>query len=173
MLLVIDVQERLAPAMEPELFRRATANLVRLGQAARLLGVPALISEQYPKGLGPTIPEVKSAFEGAPIFEKAVFDAAREPVIQEAIRGLQRPTVLVAGIEAHICVYQTVRSLAKTHAVHVLCDGVASRTRENMEVGLELAVAAGAVLSSTETVLFDLLERAGTDAFKAISKLLR
>jgi isochorismate hydrolase len=173
MLLVIDIQEKLAPAMHHELYARMIENLARLGQAAALLELPVVVSEQYPKGLGPTVEPVKNAFQSGRVLPKMVFDAACDSTIGDAIRGEGRPKIIVAGIETHICVYQTVRSLARDHQVHVLRDAVASRTRENYEVGLKLAEASGAVVTSTETVLFDLLEKAGTDEFRAISKLVR
>jgi isochorismate hydrolase len=173
LLLVIDVQEKLVPAMHPDLWDRMRANLLRLGTAAKLLELPVFVSEQYPKGLGPTLGDVKSAFEGARTFEKSVFDAAKDETIKNELSASGRPKIIVAGMETHICVYQTVRSLAATHHVHVLADAVASRSRENYEVGLDLIRSTGATVTSTETVLFDLLERAGTDAFKVVSKLVR
>jgi nicotinamidase-related amidase len=173
LLLVIDVQDKLVPAMHPDLWDRMRANLTRLGTAAKLLRVPVLMSEQYPKGLGSTIGVVKESFEDAKVLEKSVFDAAKDEAIRREIDKTQRPKILVAGMETHICVYQTVRSLAASHHVHVLSDAVSSRTMENYEVGIGLIRNTGAVITSTETVLFDLLQRAGTDEFKTISKLVR
>jgi isochorismate hydrolase len=173
MLLVIDVQERLASAMHPELLGPLLENLTRLGKASELLELPVLMSEQYPKGLGQTVDQVKAAFPRAAALAKMSFDAVGDDAIRGEVAKLARPKIIVAGMEAHICVYQTVRSLAKDHEVHVLRDAVASRTVENHGVGLKLAEAAGAVVTSTETVLFDLLGKAGTDAFKTISKLVR
>jgi nicotinamidase-related amidase len=174
LLLVIDVQERLLPAMEEGAKAALLANLSRFGQAKKALELPALITEQYPKGLGPTVPEVAAAFEGVTPMAKSCFDALGDEAIARTLRELDRSTVLVAGMETHICVFQTVRSLAaRGFSVHVLADAVASRTRANHELGLELSKEAGAVISSTETALFDMLERAGTDAFKLVSKLVR
>lgn len=173
LLVVIDVQERLATAMEPELFQRLLANLARLGKAAELLHLPVVMSEQYPQGLGPTLEQVRAAFPGVAAHPKVTFDASGDEKIAGVLKADHRPNVIVTGIETHVCVYQTVRSLAADHQVHVLFDAVASRTRENYDVGLKLAESAGAIISSTETVLFDLLERAGTDEFRAISKLVR
>lgn len=173
LLLVIDVQQKLVPAMQPELWEKMRANLDRLGAAAKLLHVPVLMSEQYPKGLGPTVDGVRGAFSEAQVLEKSVFDAAKDEAIRGALDKSQRPKIVVAGMETHICVYQTVRSLAASHRVHVLSDAVASRSKENYEVGIDLIRSTGAVVTSTETVLFDLLQRAGTEEFKAISKLVR
>jgi nicotinamidase-related amidase len=173
LLLVIDVQERLAPAMDGALLPRLLANLERLGKASAILGLPVILTEQYPKGLGPTLDAVKRDFADRPVLEKTCFDAAKDEATAMAIADLGRPKIIVAGMETHVCVYQTVRSLAATHTVHVLADAVASRTLDNYETGLRLARAAGGLVTSTEVVLFDLLGRAGTDAFRAISRLVR
>ena len=174
LLLVIDVQERLAPAMAPSLMGRMLANLERLGAARGVLEVPALLTEQYPKGLGPTVGAVQAAFEGVAPLDKLSFSACGDPGISAAIAALGKRTILVAGMETHVCVWQTVRHLrADGLAVHVLADAVASRTEDNYRIGLGLMERAGAVVTSTEVVLFDMLEAAGTDAFKAVSRLVK
>jgi nicotinamidase-related amidase len=172
-LFIVDVQEKLGAAMNADLYRRVLENLHRLGHAAGLLGVPVIISEQYPKGLGHTVTEVREAFPHALVLHKTSFDALGERTIAEAVKTLERSRIVVAGMEAHICVYQTVRSLSRDHHVQVIRDAVASRTMENFEVGLDLSRASGATITSTETVLFDWLGVAGTEEFKAISKLVR
>lgn len=171
--LVVDVQERLAPAMHPDLLAPMLKNLDRVGQAAEILRVPALISEQYPAGLGPTLETVRRSFPAARAMAKMCFDAMKDLDFSSALRASGRRTVVVSGMETHICVYQTVRSLVRDYEVHVLRDAVASRSLDNYEVGLDLIRSVGGVVSSTETVLFDLLERAGTDEFRAVSKLVR
>lgn len=172
--LIIDVQERLAPAMHPPLREALLANVARLGAAAKALDVATVITEQYPKGLGPTLGEVTAAFEGVRAHAKLDFDVCADAPIAEAIAMQARETIVVAGMETHICVFQSVRSLLdRGHEVLVLRDAVASRTPENHAVGLALMERMGAVISSTEAVLFDLVGRAGTDAFKVISKLVR
>jgi len=173
LLLVIDVQERLAPAMAPERFGRMLDNLERLGAAAKALQLPTVLTEQYPKGLGPTVSSVRTAFEGVPTLSKTSFSAMGDPEIAKAVQFAGKSTVLVAGMETHVCVWQTVRDLLPTHRVHLLTDAVASRADANYEVGLNLAREAGAVLSSVEVVLFDMLEAAGGETFKAISKIVR
>ncbi len=174
LLLIVDVQERLAPAMHPELYGPLIANLDRFGAARSLLGLEVLVTEQYPKGLGPTVAPVRAAFEGVTAHEKIAFSAMGDEGIAKAIESMGRQSVVVAGMETHICVYQTVRDLVDAgFRVHVLSDAVASRSRDNYSIGLALMEKGGAAISSTETVLFDLLGRAGTDAFKAISKLVR
>ncbi len=172
--LVVDVQERLAPAMHPELFGPMLDNLGRLGAATKILDVPAIVSEQYPKGLGASVELVKTAFEGVEAIDKTSFSVLGEPRLEAAVKAAGRKTVVLSGMETHICVYQTARDLVDAgYAVHVLADAVASRTHKNYDVGLGLMEKAGATITSTETVLFDLLGAAGSDAFKAISKLIR
>lgn len=173
-LLVIDVQERLAPAMNAEHYGAMTANLGRLGAAMKILEVPVVVSEQYPKGLGSTVPPVASAFEGITPIAKTTFSCVQNDDLRVALADTGRKRVVVAGMETHICVFQTVRDLASAgYDVHVLADGVASRTAENRAIGLNLCERAGAVVTCTETVLFDLLGAAGSDEFKAISKLVK
>lgn len=174
LLLVIDVQERLAPAMDAELQARMLANLLRLGEAKKALGFSAILTEQYPEGLGPTLAPVRSAFEGVDPLAKTCFAASEDRAIGAAVLEAHPRVVVVAGMETHICVFQTVRDLRRRGLdVVVLSDAVASRSRDNFEIGLSLAEKAGALLSSTETVLFDLLGRAGTPEFKVISRLVR
>lgn len=173
LLLVIDVQARLAPAMQPERMGTMVDNLARLGPASRILDVPAIVSVQYTKGLGPTIEPVAQAFEGAAPMEKMHFSCAADPAIRAALEATGKKTLIVAGMETHVCVWQTVRDLVPDYRVHLLGDAVASRTEANYQVGLELARQAGAVVTSTEVVLFDMLHEAGGDTFKAISKLVK
>ncbi len=173
LLLVIDVQQRLAPAMAPHRLGRMVENLERLGAAAKHLDFSVLLSEQYPKGLGPTVDPIRSAFEGHKMLPKVSFSVWADPDLRAAIEGTGKKTVLVAGMEAHVCVWQTVRDLLPDHNVHVLADALASRSDDNYQAGLGLCERAGAVITSTETVLFDMLQRAGGDTFKAISKIVR
>jgi hypothetical protein len=171
----VDVQERLAAAMEPGLYGRVIRNGVNLLKGAGILGVPVLVSEQYKKGLLDTVPELVGALpEGTRRFEKLEFSAFANAELARTIVETGRSQIIVFGMEAHICVFQTVRDLC--HAgfkVHVPHDAVISRDPENMRVGLVLAERAGAVVSATETLLFDLLHRAGTPEFKAVSALVK
>lgn len=172
-LLIIDVQEKLAPAMDPSLYGTMLKNLDRLLKARSVLPFEVVVSEQYPQGLGPTVPAVRELLSGVAPIAKTSFSVLGEPALAGALSRSGRKTVVVAGMEAHICVYQSVRALAATHRVHLLADGIASRTVDNWTIGKGLAERAGAVLTSTETVLFDLLGKAGTEAFKAVSKLVK
>ena len=179
-LMVVDLQERLAPAMEATAFGNVLRATELLLHAAELLGVRVLFTEQYPKGLGPTIPEIasKASEAGARILPKATFDALGDPDVRAAVLGAtvhEIPgDVVVVGMEAHVCVYQTARSLVNVGArTHVVSDAVSSRTDTNRLLGLSMVERAGAYVTGTETVLFDWLERAGTDAFKQLSKLIK
>jgi nicotinamidase-related amidase len=145
-----------------------------LVEAARRFGMPVLISEQYPKGLGHTEPEIARALE-------TVRDVARFEKVQFGCGGLpefdaqaaKRKQWIACGMETHVCLYQTARSLARTHTVFVPADAALSRTKANWKIGMDLIAQSGCVVTSTETVAFDLLKRAGTDDFKALSKLIK
>ena len=173
---VIDIQEGLAPAMAPARMADVARGVPLLLTAAKLLGAPVLATEQYPKGLKATITPVLEKLEalGVPRFEKTAFSAAAVPEVQRRIEMITPRAVVVVGMETHVCVYQTVRDLRERGLeVLVPVDGVASRRDEDRAVGLALCERAGAVTVSIETVIFDWLGRAGTDEFRAISKLLR
>ena len=177
-LLVVDVQERLASAM-PE--SAAIVNIDRLIESARILGLPVAVTEQYPKGLGATVPMLRERLatftDAPPVLEKLEFDATENAGVSAHLDHLRAhgvDSVIVTGMEAHICVFQTARGLvARGFAVHVAGDATASRNPVNIEIARGLWRDAGAVSTATESVLFDLLGRASGDAFKAISKLVR
>jgi nicotinamidase-related amidase len=175
-LLVVDVQDRLAVAMPPPRMEALTKNTGILLDAAAQLGVRVLASEQYPKGLGHTVAplaEKLSALGVAPV-AKTTFDACGEVGIARPLAALAPRAVVVVGMETHVCVFQTVRELVRRgYEVHVPVDAVASRTEENRLAGIALCERAGAVATTTETVVFDWLERAGTEAFKVVSKLVK
>ncbi|HXA54869.1 MAG TPA: isochorismatase family protein [Solirubrobacteraceae bacterium] len=163
-LVVVDVQEAFRPY---ESFARVASACAKLAQAARILGLPALVSEQYPKGLGHTAPEV--GLEDEPVIEKSVFSAARAAGFDLHARK----QAVVCGIETHVCVSQTVHDLlARGVEVHVPADAVGSRHTLDYERGLERMQRAGAVVTTVEAALFELLERAGTPEFKAVQKLI-
>jgi nicotinamidase-related amidase len=176
LLLVVDVQERLAAAMPADALERLVKNTRLLLEVAAIVGVPVIASEQYPKGLGPTLPAVAELLDlrGTPRFEKVDFDAASAPRISTEIGRLAPRAVVVVGMEAHVCVFQTARELLRRgHVVYVVADAVASRTEDNRRAGIALAERAGAVPTVAEAVVFDWVERAGTDAFRVVSKLVR
>lgn len=163
-LVVVDVQEGFRPY---ESFAGVADACAKLVQAARILAVPLLVSEQYPKGLGHTAPEVGLEDERA--IEKSVFSAVRADGFD--LGG--RDQAVVCGIETHVCVSQTVHDLLdRGIEVHVPADAVGSRHAIDYERGLERLERAGAVVTTVEAALFELLERAGTPEFKAIQKLI-
>ncbi len=163
-LVVVDVQEGFRPYAVFEDVARACSKLI---EAARVLDVPRLVSEQYPKGLGHSAPELGLTDE--PRIEKTVFSAARADGFELA----GREQAIVCGIETHVCVSQTVHDLLdRGIEVHVPADAVGSRHELDYERGLERMERAGAVVSTVESALFELLERAGTPEFKAVQKLI-
>jgi nicotinamidase-related amidase len=167
-LVVVDIQEGFRKAVPGfEDVARAGATLARGADAT---GVPVLITEQYPKGLGETAPEVAAALpEGTAPLEKLVFAASEA----EGFDLGGRDQVLLCGVETHVCVNQTALDLLDRDVeVHVARDAVGSRTDENKVVGLEKMEDAGAVITSVETALFELVGRAGTDEFKRVQKLI-
>jgi nicotinamidase-related amidase len=167
-LVVIDVQEGFRKAIPDfERIAKATATLI---EGAEAIGLPVLITEQYPKGLGETVPEVADHLpEGTRPLEKVVFSASEADGFDLA----DRDQALVCGIETHVCVNQTALDLLAAGVdVQVAEDAVGSRTDENKRVGLHKMERAGAEITSVETALFELLGRAGTDQFKAVQRLI-
>lgn len=172
-IVVVDWQERLCPAMPPEILDRNARNVTHLLTLAARLDLPVVASEQYPRGLGPTVPAIAELLPSAAL-PKMAFSAGRDEGVMAAIEALGRKTLVVVGMETHICVFQTVRDLvAAGYAVQVPADAVVSRSTANYRVGLELCRAAGAVITATETALFDLMRVAGGDVFKEISRRIR
>jgi nicotinamidase-related amidase len=171
-LVVVDVQERLLPAIFER--QRVVRNTVRLIQGAAILQVPIFATEQYRKGLGPTVPEVASAILGFAPMEKLVFSACGAAGFLKALKEKRVSEVILCGIEAHVCVSQTCLDLlGEGYRVFVVADAVSSRTQENYRFGLDRMGAAGAVIVSAEMALFELLERAGTEEFKQIQNLVK
>jgi nicotinamidase-related amidase len=179
-LLVVDVQEKLAAVMPAEGMSALCRNLAILIEAARRFAIPVVVSQQYPRGLGATVGPVEQALAALPAdqlhrFDKVEFSACAAPAFAQVEARLdRRDQWIVTGMETHICVYQTARGLrAGGASVHVVRDVVISRTPENRATGLSLIERTGALLTSTEVVIFDLLQRAGTEDFKALSRLIR
>jgi nicotinamidase-related amidase len=167
-LVVVDIQEAFRKAL-PE-FDRVAAASGTLIDGAKVVGIPIVVTEQYPKGLGHTVPEVAERLpEGLEPIEKMVFSAAEAEGFD--LRG--RDQALVCGIETHVCVNQSVLDMLDEGVeVHVARDAVGSRSAENWELGLHKVEQAGAVLTSVETALFELVRQSGTDQFKQVQKLI-
>ncbi|APR82087.1 Isochorismatase [Minicystis rosea] len=174
--IIIDVQEKLAAAMPAAQLADVTRASTILVEAARILGARVLVTEQYPAGLGPTIAPVaeKLAAAGAAPIAKMTFSACDTSAFERAFVASGARRAVVVGMETHVCVFQTVRELAARGVdVAVPIDGVASRRDDHRTTGLDLCRAAGATLTTTETVVFDWLREAGSSQFKALSKLIR
>jgi nicotinamidase-related amidase len=171
-LVVVDVQERLLPAIFEQ--QRVVQNTVRLIQGAGILQVPVFATEQYRKGLGPTAPEVAAAIPGFAPMEKLAFSACGAAGFIPALKTQKVSEAILCGIEAHVCVSQTCLDLLdEGFRVFVVADAVSSRTPENYRIGLGRMRAAGALIVSTEMVLFELLGQAGTEEFKQVLALVK
>ncbi len=172
-LILVDVQEAFRPVIDG--FDEVVANCGLLAEGFGVLGRPVLVSEQYPKGLGHTVPElVERLPEGARVVEKVRFSACGVGAFEEAVAEAGARTWVVAGIETHVCVNQTAHDLLERgFGVQVAADAVSSRTARNRDLGLAKMTAAGAGTTSAEMALFEMLERAGSDEFKRISRLVR
>ncbi|MBM7581184.1 nicotinamidase-related amidase [Caldicoprobacter guelmensis] len=170
-LMVIDIQERLVPVMERR--DQVIRNAQILISAAQRLDIPVIVTEQYPKGLGRTVKELSDMLGDFQAFEKLSF-SAYIPEVAAQLARLGRKKVIVCGMETHVCVFQTVRELLQAgYQAFVVKDAVCSRTQDNHQNGLDLMEGMGAVITNTETVLFDLLKTAGTPEFKELSRLIK
>jgi len=174
-LVVIDVQERLMPVIHDRF--DVEKNIERLIRGAHILGVPTIVTEQYVKGLGPTVEPLRNALNetsGYRPIEKNCFSAHGCAPFAAQLAALDRRQIIIAGVETHVCVYQTVLDLlAEQRNVWIVADAVSSRTPRNRDLALQRMTSEGAKLASTEMVLFELLVTAGTDEFRAISRLVK
>ena len=170
-LVVIDVQVKLMRVIHA---REALVESVgRLVRGMAVLEVPIVWTEQNPDGLGPTVPEIAELLAGRPI-SKLSFSCCGEPAFADVVERLGRGQLVLAGIESHVCVWQTAADLlAMGHEVHVCADAVSSRTPENKAIGLQKARDAGAALTSVEAALFELLGVADGPAFKQILRIVK
>lgn len=171
-LVVVDVQQRLCSVMHPDALASVVKNTGILLQAARLLKVPVICTEQYPKGLGSTLPEL-AQYLNEPTIEKTCFACSDETNFSSKLTS-QRPQIVLAGMEAHICVIQTALQLQQLgYQPFVAEDAVISRNPEHKANALSRLRQAGVVVSNTESVVFEWLRVAEGDAFKQISRLIR
>lgn len=170
--LIIDVQERLFPFIaENEILAK---NIGILIEGLKILGVPVFVTEQYVKGLGPTIEPISALIKGLPGYEKMSFSCCDDPSIMEGIALSGKDFVIVAGIESHVCVLQTVIDLKKNGYTPVVVeDCVSSRTLANKNTAIHRMRQEGAIFTTYESLLFELLQVSGTEQFKAISKLVK
>ena len=173
-LLVIDVQEKLCAAMDQDALRLLTKNAGILLESANELSVPVMFTEQYVKGLGPTLPELRGRAPAAPCHEKLTFSCCGNDAFVGQLKESGRTQVIVSGMETHVCVLQTVIDLlGEGFDVHVVKDAVLSRSSGNRQTAIEAMVLAGAVPTCTEAVVFQLLKIAGTESFRKLSKLVK
>src|SRR5205807_4222596 len=173
-LVVVDIQEKLLPPIfQKDQLVRNTKLLIR---AARILKIPALVSTQYAKGLGRTVPEIASLLPQTEAIDKQLFSCFGSDVFCTMLKRLpgNRNTLLLCGMESHICVMQTaLGALREGYLVHVASDAVGSRTEWNWKIGLDRMRAAGAVISSTEMMIYELMRSSGSAAFKELLPYLR
>lgn len=177
-LVVVDIQDRLADAMP----RRAetVAAAAMCVRAAGVLGVPVVVTRQYPRGLGDTVPEIASALDAAGArdaltsVDKLAFCACEEPAFMQAVRACGRTQAAIAGMETHICVTQTALALGEAGMrVHVVADACCSRRDVDHRTALDRMRAEGAVVTVAESLVYEWLERAGTEDFRAVLELVR
>ncbi|NLB53681.1 MAG: hydrolase [Syntrophomonadaceae bacterium] len=171
LIMIIDVQEKLMAAMKDK--ERVYKNINLLLETGKQLDIPVLVTEQYPRGLGPTVHEVAEHLADYKYMDKVTFSACNEGLF-DILKEFGRKTVLITGSETHICVFQTARDLTEAgYNVHLVKDAVCSRFDENYENGIQLMRESGAVITNAETVVFDLLKQSGTPQFKVISSLVK
>jgi nicotinamidase-related amidase len=171
-LLIVDIQGNLAHSMHGKelLFK----NVQKLIKGIQVLGIPILWAEQNPQGLGPTIPEIADILSNIKPISKMSFSCCQNNRFVQALKALNRKQVLIAGIEAHVCVYQTAVDLVDLgYEVQVVTDAVSSRNMENKEIGLQKMRASGVSLTSLETALFELLRVAEGEQFREILKIVK
>jgi nicotinamidase-related amidase len=173
-LVVIDIQEKLLPAVQrqEELLRNCSL-LIRL---AKIMEIPILLTTQYSRGLGATVPEIAELLPGVPAIDKMEFGCFGREEFRTALHSLpgQRTTLLLCGMESHICVMQTaLGALENGYIVHIASDAISSRSDLNWRLGLERMDSAGCVISSTEMMMYELLQRSGSAHFKEMLQYIK
>jgi nicotinamidase-related amidase len=168
-LCVIDMQEKLLPVIHNK--DKIINNTVRLIRFAKIIGLPILLTEQ--EKLGATVPEIMAEIPNPDPMKKFEFSAVRCSGFIERVKQLHRKSLILTGIETHICIAQTALQLLPHYTVHVISDAVSSRSPDDWNIGLQRMRRSGVVISSTEMVIFELLEKAGTDEFKAVLPLVK
>lgn len=171
-LVAVDYQEKLLPHIHGRdaLLRKATLLL----ESAGVLGIPVLLTEQYPKGLGKTVPEVARLMGDSPAVEKTCFSCAGEPEFMRRFAAVARKQAVIIGVETHVCVAQTAVELAaRGFQVFIAADACGSRHPADADLGLRRMEAAGVVVTGAEAVVFEWLRRAGTEEFKKVSGLIK
>jgi nicotinamidase-related amidase len=174
LLMVVDIQERLHAAMEEQFKNTYIKNSIILIETAKACKIPVIVTEQYPKGLGPTVAEMSGHLEGIPRYEKLSFSCYRNENIKKAIRSTGRKTAVMSGIETHVCVMQTAIDLvADGYKVVIAADAVCSRRAHDRVKSLDALARLDVLVYPTETIAFMLIEKAGTDIFKQLSPMFK
>ncbi len=169
---VVDVQSRLLPHIHEN--QRIVKNMVKLIKGLKILDIPLVVTQQYTKGLGLTVPQIEEALQDYDPIEKLAFSCCGSPDFMEKITESGKNNVILMGIEAHVCVLQTAIDLAAlNYQPVIIADCVSSRKPEDKAIALDRMKTEGAILSTSESILFELCEIAGTPAFKEISKLVK
>ncbi len=171
-LLIIDIQEKILPVIKDN--QQVVSNTLKLIKGFKVLNIPVFYTEQYPKGLGHTLIEIKNELGNSELFEKMSFSCIGANNLFIRLNELKRNQIIVCGIEAHVCVQQTVLDLlANDYQVNVAADAVSSRKEKDYSVALKRMENHGAEITTTESILFELLNICGTDQFKQISKIVK
>ena len=170
--MVIDVQEKLLTVMAHS--DRVVQNSIRLIKGAQLLSLPILVTEQYPQGIGPTVASLKELLASAKMYEKLTFSACGIPDFIRSLRTLKVQKIILCGIETHVCVYQTAMDLLhEGFGVVVVADAASSRHDVDFEAALRQMSQSGVRVLTTEMVLFELMEKAGTEEFKSMLQIIK
>lgn len=171
-LVVIDVQSKLLPVIYD--YPALVENIKKVIQGAQILGIPVVLTEQYPEGLGLTVDEIRETLSEYNPIEKMSFSCCGEENFIEKIKQLNRNKILVCGIEAHVCIYQTCMDLlSEGYEVHLLVDAISSRKKENRDLTVEKLHGAGVQITSVEMALFEILKEASVNEFRKISKIIK
>jgi nicotinamidase-related amidase len=171
-LVIVDVQEKLMGVMGRR--ERVIDRVSKLLDLARVFELPVIVTEQNPKNLGPTLPAIQEALPAYEPIEKTHFNCCDVSAFNECVERNRLQNLILTGVETHVCVFQTCISfLDRGYAVHVPHHGVDSRTEDNWRIGLSLMGEAGATITSTETIIFQILKKAGTPEFKALLKSIK
>jgi nicotinamidase-related amidase len=170
-LVVVDMQEKLVLLMLNR--KEVTENIIKLIRFCRTCKIPIILTEQYPKGLGRTVREIREELENVLLIEKTSFSCFGSEEFRNALKRLGVKTLIIVGIEAHVCILQTALEALENFKVHVIADAVSSHTIENIQIALQRMRDAGVVISSTEMLMYELLRDSRTKEFKEVLPLLR
>lgn len=171
-LIIVDIQEKFKPAIFE--IERVIDNTKKVIEGARILGIPIIVTEQYPKGLGKTVNAIQASLGDFRPIEKLSFSCFGEKKFLDELEKLNVTDLIILGIEAHVCITKTILdAIARGYRVHLVTDAISSRSESNLKIAIERAKQVGAFLASSEMILFQLMDSAGTEEFKRISKIIR